>query len=348
MFYSRYRLRFCLIFSLILSTGCGRAERESEEVRSPLIHFPTLTKSLGDATQGELDSRIVSFAFENRGLSSLEIVRISTSCGCAVANVSHADLLPGDLGTIAIQIKRPAAGRKDVTITVRSNDPLHSSVTLRLDWNAVAPLTFSPASLDFGTLLPGEAAEQFVTVVDNDSGTSPCKIDRVVCSPSKRLGIFDEENQSVTGSPASAGKYRIRLDAGASSGRRNGKVLLYFADCSESWISLPVSWRVQPLIEVTPGSLYLGHGKPGEIRTGRIVISSRRSEHLEVSDIFLAENSLQEAIEMERLTKHSILLILKLRLPSKPGITQTDLVINCTGPVEHTIRVPVSGSVTVE
>ncbi|MCH7688416.1 MAG: hypothetical protein IH899_17330, partial [Planctomycetes bacterium] len=129
---------------------------------------------------------------------------------------------------------------------------------------------------------------------------------------------------------------------------KNGKVFLYLADCLEDRILLRVSWRVRPLIEVTPSSLYLDSGKPGEIRTGMIVISARRGDHLQVSQLLLAENSLQEEMESERLTNHSVRLKLKITFPSEPGIFQSHLALRCTSPVDKIIRVPVSGFVNIK
>ena len=107
---------------------------EEDLANAPEIHFSTKNYDFGSIEKGDTVS--CKFIFENKGKSNLIIRNIKVRQGCSVGRFDKV-LKPGKLGVIEITFKAYAyKGRYRKNITVISNDPKNSSVTLKLSGNA--------------------------------------------------------------------------------------------------------------------------------------------------------------------------------------------------------------------
>ena len=89
---------------------------------SPVIYFPETQHDFGKVKEG--DKVNYTFRFVNKGVSSLQIKDIKTSCGCTAALVSNDNLKPGQEGTIKVELNtKNRSGKMSKTVTVQSNDP---------------------------------------------------------------------------------------------------------------------------------------------------------------------------------------------------------------------------------
>ena len=85
------------------------------------IFFPETQHDFGKVKEGEILE--YEFKFENKGMESLTIKDVKTSCGCTAAVVSENTIKPGKVGTIKVNFNtKGREGKNSKSITVVSND----------------------------------------------------------------------------------------------------------------------------------------------------------------------------------------------------------------------------------
>jgi hypothetical protein len=101
----------------ILTTGSNLNEKIQ-----PKIHFTETRHDFGVVKEGNVVD--YEFKFSNKGKSTLEIKDIKTSCGCTAALVSEKKLMPGQVGTLKVELDtKNRTGKMSRSITITSNDP---------------------------------------------------------------------------------------------------------------------------------------------------------------------------------------------------------------------------------
>ncbi len=90
-----------------------------------------LEYDFGEVPQGNKVS--YTFRFKNNGDELLEILSVSSSCGCTAALLSSKRIAPGDMGEIkAVFDSSRFRGRVTKTITMKTNAPDQSQVYFKL------------------------------------------------------------------------------------------------------------------------------------------------------------------------------------------------------------------------
>ena len=88
----------------------------------PKIYFTETQHDFGVVKEGKVVD--YEFKFSNKGKSTLEIKDIKTSCGCTAALVSEKKLMPGQVGTLKVELDtKNRTGKMSRSITITSNDP---------------------------------------------------------------------------------------------------------------------------------------------------------------------------------------------------------------------------------
>lgn len=83
------------------------------------IRFKVKTVNFGEIEIGKIKN--IEFEFENIGDSLLVIKKISSSCGCTVAELQKKEYTPGETGTMIIRFNsRGYFGEVTKTLTVNS------------------------------------------------------------------------------------------------------------------------------------------------------------------------------------------------------------------------------------
>lgn len=109
-----------------------------QKANAPHIEFETKAHNFESLKQGQnID---FAFKFKNTGKSDLIIRKIKPSCGCTIVNPTKEVLKPGDAAEFKVNFNSSGkAGKQNKTITVITNDPLESQVTLRVTGDVLAP-----------------------------------------------------------------------------------------------------------------------------------------------------------------------------------------------------------------
>jgi hypothetical protein len=92
---------------------------------------------LGSATHnwGKIAPQIakVDFRIVNSGSKTLHLSKPTTSCGCTLAPINKLDLEPGDTALISASVDfKDRTGGQYKEVEIRSNDPIDSTLTLKL------------------------------------------------------------------------------------------------------------------------------------------------------------------------------------------------------------------------
>jgi hypothetical protein len=115
----------------------------------------------------EEDSVDVSFAFSNRGAGPLVIYDAVTSCGCTTADYPQRPLKPGERGIIRTTFQsRGHAGDVDLTLLVKSNDPLQPEKMLHIRGRVTRQWQVKPDRLVLTYLSSGPAYEKALQVIN--------------------------------------------------------------------------------------------------------------------------------------------------------------------------------------
>jgi len=183
---------------------------DATEVRAtPRIEFVELVHDFGEIREGDVVKH--KFVFSNTGSGTLEITRVSTSCGCTTATEWDRVIGPREKGTIPVEFdSRTISGNVMQTVTVISTDPERGTVTLQLKGSIWAPIKLSPRSVVFQYDAMSPTGETKVVKIVNN-----LKEPLVLSDPEWKQTAFRAELEEVT-----AGKeYALRITTVPPVGR---------------------------------------------------------------------------------------------------------------------------------
>lgn len=110
--------------------------------KKPVIQVTPPSYDFGDIPQ-EVVSHV--FKVENTGESTLEILRVSTSCGCTTASVESTTLAPNQFTNLTVTFD-PNAMEEEIEdqilriIYIKSNDPENPEVEIEITANVIKEL----------------------------------------------------------------------------------------------------------------------------------------------------------------------------------------------------------------
>lgn len=101
---------------------------------APKIEFLENEHDFGTIKQGEKTS--YNYSFSNTGESDLVIRKIKTTCGCTATNPEKMVIKPGESSHITVTYNSAGKkGKEQKTITVITNDPQQSTISLKIMGN---------------------------------------------------------------------------------------------------------------------------------------------------------------------------------------------------------------------
>jgi hypothetical protein len=109
---------------------------KEELLSAPQIEFAEIQKDFGQVAEGSTVEH--EFVFTNKGKRDLIIRKIQASCGCTTVAPKVTVIKPGEKSSLAASFKTNGfTGRQSKNITVITNDPKQSNITLRLTGTVV-------------------------------------------------------------------------------------------------------------------------------------------------------------------------------------------------------------------
>ncbi len=121
---------------------------------APSLAVKNLEYDFGEVPQGNKVS--YTFRFRNDGDELLEILSVSSSCGCTAALLSSRRIAPGDMGEVkAVFDSSRFRGRVTKTITLKTNAPDHPQVYFKLKGTVKELLGISTTRISWTWATPG-------------------------------------------------------------------------------------------------------------------------------------------------------------------------------------------------
>jgi len=137
---------------------------------APKIVFDSESLDLGKIVSGKPIN--VTFTFRNAGDSELEITAVRPGCGCTKAEAKKNKLAPGESSTITALFNSTGFnGPVSKAISVSTNDPARSSISLSFKAEIVALAKLKPERLNFGSIKAGESRTHTLLVYPGDPKT---------------------------------------------------------------------------------------------------------------------------------------------------------------------------------
>jgi hypothetical protein len=153
---------------------------------APSIRFEQEVATLRPMLEG--DSVDVSFAFSNQGTEPLVIHDTATSCGCTTADYPQRPLRTGEQGAIRTTFdSRGHTGDVDLTLLVKSNDPLQPEKMLHIRGRVTRQWQVKPDRLVLTNLAPGRPVQKTLQVINHMD--TPLQIHEV-SSPAPFIRLF--------------------------------------------------------------------------------------------------------------------------------------------------------------
>jgi len=124
-----------LLSLVIVVAGCS-----ASGLGAPRIELSTKFFDLGDINPDE-GNRVETFSVKNTGDAPLNIISVSTSCGCTEAEVESEEILPGEQTKLTVtydpSVHPGLTGKIERVVYIKSNDPLQKEIELGLIGNAL-------------------------------------------------------------------------------------------------------------------------------------------------------------------------------------------------------------------
>lgn len=200
---------------------------------APVVNVSQLSYDFGTVLQGETVHH--RFAFSNTGDASLQVEKISSSCGCTAALASAKTLAPGESGEIQASFDSARfRGEVSKTVYLYTNDPVRPMVQLQLKGVVREEVALEPQLVNFGTVVPKKTVTTKVTLVNQ--GDREVRLGKPETTAPELRASFNME------AVPSRGKATITLSLTPKPGqsRFSGYVLFKASGAREHDLRIPV------------------------------------------------------------------------------------------------------------
>ncbi len=200
---------------------------------APVVNVSQLSYDFGTVLQGETVHH--RFAFSNTGDASLQVEKISSSCGCTAALASAKTLAPGESGEIQASFDSARfRGEVSKTVYLYTNDPVRPMVQLQLKGVVREEVALEPQLVNFGTVVPKKTITTKVTLVNQ--GDREVRLGKPETTAPELRASFNME------AVPSRGKSTITLSLTPKPGqsRFSGYVLFKASGAREHDLRIPV------------------------------------------------------------------------------------------------------------
>lgn len=208
------------------------------------------------------------FEVRNRGGQELVIGQVRSSCSCGSLErevnggfepLQELRLPPGGHAELVVRlvVRTDGPGTFKQTVSFATTDPVRPEAQIALVFRtASGGVRTHPNAVQFGRVYVGQEARQVVEVFDRDR--SPQEVARVVSENPERVAVRWIPASSPERGDEGLLLGRIEVVANAARPRLlDGAVTVAFADPKIEPLTIMVSGRVAPRVEVTPESLVL-------------------------------------------------------------------------------------------
>jgi hypothetical protein len=232
--------RGCLVPLIVALLLVGGSPGRTLPDASPSIRFEQEVVTFRPMLEGE--SVDLSFAFSNGGAGPLVIHDAVTSCGCTTADYPQRPLKPGERGIMRTTFQsRGHAGGVDLTLLVKSNDPLQPETMLHIRGRVRRQWQVKPDRLVLTHLAPGRPVQKTLQVINHMD--TPLKI-REVSSPASFIRLFSPPAEVPPGGERAI-PCEVQVDRLEPGKARQSSIRIVVANARMTLVEVPVLVRLK-------------------------------------------------------------------------------------------------------
>jgi len=328
-------LGFCLILGSIDAGICEdatnqpAAKSEKPEKYSKIV-FEELVYDFGEVSEGEQVTHI--YKFKNEGNSTLKINNVRTSCGCTAALVTEDTLEPTKKGEIKVTFNtKRRKGNQSKRITVRSNDPEQSVVSLTIKGVVKVEVDIYPDTIFFGQIKKNQGLIRDIKILPSSQK------DFKVLSVTSSNPLITTELSDFQEGDKKGNKLFVRLSKDFKPGRVRESIIIKTNNPKIPESRISISGRILGDISYTPSSLTFISSSVGVRNVRRVSLVNSGDIPLKIEEVkidgseFTHEiKSFEEGKRLEitltfnpndkTITRISKKLIIKTNIPDQPLI----------------------------
>lgn len=266
---------------LVLFGGSGQWA-----LSQPKIELETIDYNFGISYPNQYLEH--DFVFWNKGDQPLEIVKVSTTCGCAAAVLSATKILPSASGIVSVTMMTSAPRVKRESASLTTNDPENPKISIALETDVRNLWTLSPKSSFLFTEIPfdsNQSMQLFLKNIDNE----PFKI--------KATNVKEPELSVEVGEPTAEGvPITVTINAKKEKKIINDTVMVLTDHPKQPQASIPVFGRIVGYIRFNRPRVFFGTMFPGEEKTieitAQVLDPNLDSGALQITDIKSDSNAI--------------------------------------------------------
>ena len=275
----------------------------------------------------------------NQGTSPLRITKVTTDCGCTVAEIPDSTLAPGAETVLKISFAtRTFSGQVRKTIFIETNDPGLPRATLAITAFVRPAIRLDPGEIDFGNVPCGQTAVRTLTL--RSAARDKLQITSVQCPEGL---VTAEVRESLEGDTlVHQVQFRLRPDAPAGSFRKSAQLDLNHPQTHR--VRVKLTGQVHGFFLPDATSISFGQLKQGVTRTRQLRLTATAPGIHRVQSAVC--NDAGVGVEVQPLEGGRDFAV-RLTLPPDrpPGPVKARLTIMTDDPLQPRIEIPVLGRV---
>jgi len=331
---------------------------------APQIFVEEKIHDCGVVCREERGTVVHTFLIQNVGDETLKIEQVKPSCGCTRADLSLAEIPPGEFAELEAELDlRSKSGKTSIRISVFSNDPENKRVELGLACEVIQRWTIYPTRIEGGVLVRDTTTTRMIRL------TSQCRkgealphiVGAHANNPAVRVALQEGKGEIDRDAFIETSAEAAVVIEAASSIENNGQASVDFQtdDPGRPWISIPVHWIVEGDLSLSLRSLQLVRSRyqlddeltpEQKFRDRRalardtqiLVVSSRSGTDFRILDVSAAEPFEVYWVPGLSGPRSEILVSLK---KGDPGHYDRTVTITTDRPAEQILTVAVSGEI---
>ena len=300
------------------------------------LKFESDTHDFGDIDQG--NKVTTNFKFKNTGSDAIEIVNVSTSCGCTSATPEKKVYQSGESGEIPVTFNSTRfSGKITKRVTITTNDAANPKQIVTIKGNVVVDVIVKPASLFFAKAEAGKKEQQTIQV-------STSKLEKLVISDlqtqvdylTAELKMEGDKNATITitadGTKYPAGKNRL-----------NGAVTFKTNSPTMETVRTNVTINVERAIRTSPTAVYFFASKQGQERKMHVRLMSTKATDFKLGKITTDADFIEASLNKDEGASKELTVVLKGT--AAPGKFMSHIKIETDIEGQREVVIPVRGSV---
>ncbi len=300
----------------------------------------------------EFDSRIIDFGtafpnqqlhhdfvFWNKGTETLEITKVSKTCGCTAPVLSATTVLPSASAIVSVTMRTSAPVKKSERVILDTNDPENPQVQLALEADVKTLWQFTPKTSFLFNNVPFDS-EQTMEIFMKHVDGEPFKI--------LATKVNFPELSVKTGEPTPDGiPIQVTVRSGKEKKIINDQLMIETDHPKQRNVNVAVFARIVGVIEFSRNRVFFGSVNVGETKSIEVIASLPSPAGM--PDLQFTEiTSDSEAVTAQVTGKSAdgkIRILINFTAPKQPGYISGNLTFKTNLPAEPETTLPFSALV---